>query len=215
METFNDYRGGGAKKDFLGSINFLSFRRIYCLKRTASILFLLIVLFNFYGYRMVIDCLQSNSDVSMQKQVDKNNYSNSELISIKTTLNLPYYSSSANYERAYGSVTINGVSYEYVKRRVYKDTMELLCLPNAAKTNLQAAKNEITKSLADAQASTSGKKNHSTVKISLPDFFQPVKIFSASCDVVLNKNISDYHSSLQNGFTLKLKKPPKALLLLS
>lgn len=151
----------------------------------------------------------------MQKEVDKNNYNSNELISIKTTLNLPYYSSSSNYERAYGSVTINGVSYEYVKRRVHNDTLELLCLPNQTKTNLQAAKNEITKSMADGQASTSGKKNHSTIKVSLPDFFQPVKTFSASCDVLVNKNISAYHSSLQNGFTLKLKKPPKALLLLS
>lgn len=164
---------------------------------------------------MAIDCMQGNSDASMQKQVDKNNYNVNELISIKTTLNLPYYSSSPNFERVYGSVTINGISYQYVKRRVYKDTMELLCLPNTTKTNLQAAKNEITKSLAEGQSSTSGKKNHSTIKISLPDFFQPVKTFNASCEALLSKAISEYNFSLQNGFALKLKKPPEVLSLLS
>lgn len=177
------------------------------MKRLAAILFFLIVFFNFYGYRLAIAYMQSSSDAAIQQKVDKNNYNDNELISIKTTLNLPYYTSSTNYERAYGSVTINGVAYEYVKRRVHNDTLELLCLPNQTKTNLQSVKNEITKSQADAPTE---KKNHSTIKIPLPDFCQPIKTFSASCLTIQKQHLTDYISYLATGFILKHKKPPKA-----
>lgn len=144
----------------------------------TAILFLLILVFNFVGYRMVITCLERGSDAVLEKKLDKQDYSDDELLSIKTKLNLPYYTSSVEFERTYGSVNIKGVVYEYVKKRVYNDTLELLCLPNKAKTKLQEAKNELTKSSADGQASLPVKKGPSTLKISLPDFCQPLPAFT-------------------------------------
>ena len=117
------------------------------LKRLSSILFLFVLLFNFWGYRFMIDCLQDQQDISLNSQLDADQYNDQDLISIKTSLNLPYYTNSGSYERAYGSINVNGVDYEYVKRRVYNDTLELLCLPNQAKTNLQTVKNQFFKFL--------------------------------------------------------------------
>jgi hypothetical protein len=179
------------------------------LKRLAAILFFVVVLFNFYGYHLVISYLQANSDVSLEKQVDKNDYDQHQLISIKTKLDLPYYSSSREFERTYGSITLNGTSYQYVKRRIYKDTLELLCLPNDAKTKMQSLKNEITKALADGQASNS--KRHTTIKIPLPDFFQTFKIFSATCSLNQTTIFSAYNFNLAAGYCLKHKRPPKVL----
>ncbi len=135
---------------------------------------MLILVFNLYGYRFVIACMQKNSVAVIEQQVDKSQYNDAELISIKTTLNLPYYTSSAEYERAYGSITIDGKEYEYVKRRVYQGTLELLCLPNNTKTKLQKISNEVAQSLADGQATTPAKKSGTVLKISLPDLFQPI-----------------------------------------
>ena len=101
----------------------------------------------------MIAYMENGSEAFLEKKLDKREYSDEELISIKTKLNLPYYTGSRDFERSYGSININGVAYQYVKQRVYNDTLELLCLPNTAKTKLQEAKNEITKSSADAQAS--------------------------------------------------------------
>jgi len=123
--------------------------------------------------------MQSQTDACLEEKVDNNRYNQQDLISIKTKLDLPYYISSSQFERAYGSITINGTSYQYVKRRVYNDTLELLCLPNQAKTNMQSIKNELTTAFAEGQATTP--KKHTTIKISLPDFFQPFKTFSAAC----------------------------------
>ena len=154
-----------------------------------------------------MSCMQNSSDAYLEKQVDKNQYDQQELISIKTKLDLPYYTSSPEYERAYGSINIEGVNYQYVKRRVYKDTLEVLCLPNHTNTKLQSVKNELTKELADEQ-STTPKKN-TTIKITLPDFFQPIRTFSFSSCTTQRQPLPDYISCLSEGFGSTIKEPPK------
>ena len=152
--------------------------------------------------------MQTDSEATVEKKVDQNNYQQQDLISIKTKLDLPYYSGSAEYERAYGSMTIDGTSYQYVKRRVYKDTLELLCLPNDIKTKLQSIKNDLAISFTDGQASTP--KKHSTIKVSLPDFFQPFKLFSTFCCTSQKPVFIQRSSQLFKGYRLKHKQPPKS-----
>lgn len=170
----------------------------------------MVMLFNYYGYRLVFSYMQSSSDANLEKQVDKDRYDRASLITIKTKLDLPYYTSSTQYERAYGSVTIKGVNYQYVKRRVHNDTLELLCLPNEARTRIQAVSNDLTKTLADGQASNT--KKNTTVKITLPDFFQPFRSFSAWCFKETRQSHSAYTSSLSEGHYLKHKQPPRTEL---
>ena len=153
--------------------------------------------------------MQSQTDACLEEKVDNKRYDEKDLISIKTKLDLPYYTSSPQFERAYGSITINGTSYQYVKRRVYKDTLELLCLPNQAKTKMQSLKNEMTTAFAEGQATTP--KKHTTIKISLPDFFQPFKTFSTACCTLLNPVFEPAASQLFEGYCLKLKRPPKSV----
>jgi hypothetical protein len=157
--------------------------------------------------------MQSGSNAYLEKRVDQNKYDESDLITIKTKLNLPYYTGSGQFERVYGSIDINGTNYQYVKRRVHNDTLELLCLPNQTNTNLQSIKNELTKSLADGQAS-SHKKN-TTIKISLPDFFQSFKTFSATCFLKRKLTFTQHTDILTEGCTLKQRKPPKHTMVFS
>ena len=147
---------------------------------------LLVVAFNFYGYRLVISFIQQSNQAQVEARIDEREYDEAELISIKTTLNLPYYNSSPDFERTYGSININGIDYEYVKRRVYQDTVELLCLPNHDKTKLNAVSGQMAKGVADG-ASTPLKKATS-FKISLPDFFQQISEASGRPCVFLSKS---------------------------
>jgi hypothetical protein len=178
------------------------------LKKLTAILLLLIVAFNFYGYRLVIDYLQQNNHSTIEARIDQQEYDDAELISIKTTLNLPYYNSSPEFERAYGSISINGVDHEYVKRRVYQDTLELLCLPNHQKTKLNTVSNEITKAVNDGAASPV--KKGITFKISLPDYCQQYRQ-----EVVVNSTLltRTYFPKNTNSLptlpTLRQEKPPQ------
>ncbi len=148
--------------------------------------------------------------MAIEQEVDNRRYSKADLISIKTKLNLPYYSSSPNFERAYGSITVDGVAYEYVEKRVYNDTLELLCLPNGAKTAIQNLKADLTKATADGQASVPTKKGATTLKISLPDYCQSFEaIAPLSIALVLTFTWQNQSSSF-TGFTRQQERPPQA-----
>lgn len=155
--------------------------------------------------------MEKSNDRAMEQQLDEDNYSNDELISIKTPLNLPYYTSSPEYERAYGSVNIEGVVYDYVKKRVYNDTLELLCLPNSAKTKLHDIKNTITQSTADGQASLPLKKGFTTLKISLPDYCQQTEALPTFATSPYIQHHLLNETRFSSGFTSQQERPPQAL----
>jgi hypothetical protein len=159
--------------------------------------------------------MEKGSDAALEKKLDRREYNDDELISIKTKLNLPYYSSSRNFERTYGSVNIDGIVYEYVKQRVYNDTLELLCLPNTAKTDLQNAGNELAKASAEGQASVPVKKGPSTLKISLPNFFQPLFTFISVSTPVKKEYIVQNEPFTFFTFGKRQERPPQTMDLFS
>lgn len=181
------------------------------MKRLSAILFLAILLFNIYGYRFVIVSMEEKSVAAIETKVDKQDYTDDELISVKTVLHLPYYTSSNDYERAYGSINIDGKDYEYVKRRVHNDTLELLCLPNLDKTKLKAAGNDIAKASADGNTAPI-KKSGTTLKISLPDFCQSINAFSASVESSNKQVYSSYNSRFSStNYSMQQERPPQAV----
>jgi len=141
------------------------------LKRLAAILFLSIMLFNLCGYRLLIHYLHSKSAAQLSAQIDNNEYNDATLISIKTPLSLPYYTNNETYERVDGVITIQGEHYNYVKRRVFNDSLELLCLPNTTKTKLDKVEADFSKSVADdGRSAQKNSKKTVVVKNVLPEF---------------------------------------------
>jgi hypothetical protein len=113
------------------------------LKKISTILLLGLLLFNWFGYRLLITCLQDHSRKTLETRLDGNDYDESQLISIKTPVtNLAYYNASGQFERVDGSIEVNGIRYKYVKRRLFKDSLELLCLPDHAAMRLQSFNND-------------------------------------------------------------------------
>ena len=179
-----------------------------CLRRLTAILFLTILLFSFYGYQLVISCLQTGNDTAVEHRVDKREYRNDELVSIKTKLDLPYYTSSPDYERAYGSMTVNGKDYDYVMRRVLNDTLELLCLPNHAKTALKSASNDLARSGTDGQPATN--KKIVLLKIGFPDFFQSIQTLEAQTATAKTTNYFLRNTSFSGtSYRVRQYHPPK------
>jgi hypothetical protein len=102
-----------------------------------------ILLFNWFGYRMLVSYMQNKSARELEARLDRNNYDESQLISIKIPAeHLAYYNPSEEFQRVDGSVEINGLQYKYVKQRIFNDSIELLCLPDRATTQLTAFNND-------------------------------------------------------------------------
>lgn len=185
------------------------FATIDCLKRLAAILFLLILVFNLYGYRLMISYMSDASTARIEQKLDAAQYSDDELVSVKTKLNLPYYTNSNEFERAYGSINIAGKDYEYVKRRVHNDTLELLCLPNKAKTGLKSIGNDYAKASTDQSQE---KKSTSVLKISLPDFFCAEQtIFSLSSSSLTTTTPAANTAFSFADYSLEQERPPQAI----
>lgn len=174
------------------------------------------LMFNWFGYPLIADYFENKADVKLATLIDENNYNESELISIKIAANLPYGVNSSNFERTDGNVDINGVNYKYVKRRFYKDSLELLCIPNIEKTGIKNARDEFYKLANDFISNNNSSKktssNHShTVKFSLQDFTNDhFTAFQYHLDTKATKYFFSNIALISFDYLQQLDQPPKA-----
>lgn len=105
---------------------------------------------------------QQNADVQLEASLDKDDYNDADLLTIKIPLNLPYQTSQANFERVNGEIKVDGKIYKYVKRKVSNGELVLQCLPDYNKMKLQSARTDFFKYTNDlVQSNKSGKSDHS------------------------------------------------------
>ena len=130
------------------------------MKRIAAILLLSLLLFNWVGYQLYTAILQERADNSLIASLDDNNYNDADLISFKVpAVHISSYVDSKEFQRVDGTININGVTYNYVKRRYTGDSFELLCIPNKTSTRIQNAKDEFFKLVNDLQHPGQSKKS--------------------------------------------------------
>jgi hypothetical protein len=134
-------------------------------KQTAAILLFVIFSFNIFGYRILYNYMAGNADTRLEMALDNEAYDDASLISIKQATHLPYYSNSSTFTRLDGEVNIDGTIYKYVKYRVYKDSLELLCIPHVAKMKIQSSEDDFFKRINDIEQGKNSKKKDSDQKI--------------------------------------------------
>ena len=126
------------------------------MKKLTAILLLTIYLFNLIGYSFLFQYLINDADTQLVQHLDNNSYNNKDLIEVRVPLNMPYVTATKNFERVNGQIELNGIHYNYVKRKISGDTLYVLCMPNVLKTSLYNAKANFAKENND---NPSGKKN--------------------------------------------------------
>ena len=115
------------------------------MKKIAAILLIVILSFNWYGYRIVTNILTKNADQRLEAQLDNNEYDESQLVEVRIPLNMPYQNNQAEFERHYGEMESGGKYYTYVKRKIENGVLVLLCIPNNSKEKIKAAGNDYFK----------------------------------------------------------------------
>ena len=95
------------------------------------------------------------------------------MIEIKIPLHLPYQLNWNSFERFDGEIDVDGVHYKYVKRKIYNDSLVLLCLPNKTKQNIVKVKDEYFKIVNDIDPSSQKKSDNSNLSFKniLSEFF--------------------------------------------
>ena len=118
---------------------------------------LAVYLFNLAGYSFFFRLLINQSNKQTSAAINTGGYSDAELVHIKIPVLLPYSSNWGDYERYDGEVEYEGIYYKYVKRKIYNDTLHLLCLPDFKRTRLQSAENNYARQVNNVNASSSEK----------------------------------------------------------
>jgi len=93
----------------------------------------------------------SSANKNLELALDKDDYREDQLISIKKPTNLPYYNNTKDFTRADGELELNGMYYKYVKFRIYNDSLEMLCIPNTKKQLLLNKKDAYSNVVFDLQ----------------------------------------------------------------
>lgn len=183
------------------------------MKKLAAILLLILLLFNFIGYRFLFYALTQKADNSIVAKIDKADYNDADLVTLTVPLSMPYLTDSKDFERKDGEITLNGKVYHYVKQKVSQGNLILMCLPDDQKTQLQTAKNDFFKTQTDLQNTSSKKSGESSqvIKLVISDYEQlqttSINFYSAQ----INKSFfANATFALQKGEGVMPEQPPEA-----
>jgi hypothetical protein len=170
------------------------------LKSLTAILLLFLLAFNWVGYRMFMNLLEQKASLSLQQQLDNEQYDDKNLVEVKIPINLPYLSNWSSFEKFQGETEINGIYYKYVKRRLVNDTLILLCIPNTEKNELRIARSDFFKQVNDLPSNnnktSSGKDQVS--KAPTVDYL----LNDASIEIVANNALPLHHSAYSDKLSL-------------
>jgi hypothetical protein len=160
--------------------------------------------------------MATSSDKLLEQALDNNDYKDSELISIKQPINLPYYTNTKTFSRIDGEVEINGIPYKYVKSRIYNDSLEMLCIPHVTKLKIQQSKQAYAAGANDYQQENTQKKTDSKSSIGQKQIseYEELSLFTNS--IIVKYLYSSYKiytsTNLAKGFIKTTHQPPDASL---
>jgi hypothetical protein len=186
------------------------------MRKIAAILLLCIFTFNIVGYQLVYNIFSQQSDATLELALDQDKYNDNELISIKQPTNLPYYSNSKSFSRIDGEIEMDGITYKYVKCRIYNDSLEMLCIPHVAKMKIQQSKQDYAKIANDFQQDNSKKKTDSNSKSfqkQLSEYEELQHDCKSPVIITLNSKFAPTNTSIEiKHFFNTVEQPPDAAI---
>lgn len=181
------------------------------LKKITSILLILLLFFNWYGYRLVLSVKQDHADQKLESRIDNNEFDESQLIEIKVAMNMPYQQRFTDFERHSGEVTIDGKVYRYVKRKIEGDLLILKCIPNQSKQQLIKTADDLARSNSGQDQDNPGKKQTNSIsKIFSGDYDDQTLFCSLPCtDLAGNLFTLKFSSALKDILIKTPHQPPR------
>jgi len=158
--------------------------------------------------------MDNRATEQLQTRLDGNDFNVSELISIKIPAkHLTYYNCSSQFVRVNGQIEIRGLQYSYVKRRLYNDSIELLCIPNQGAMHLTKVRNDYYKLVNDLQNPGQDKKSDSHVSKSYSGDFYTVNDLFRITKLPFNIQDKPVHVSenLPDGLIPTAEHPPQTI----
>ncbi len=179
----------------------------------ASIFFLSILLFNWFGYRLVMDYVQQKADTHFEQKLDNKEYDANALIEVRAPVSLPYQTDWKEFERVNGEITINGMHYKYVERKLEGGEMIYKCIPDTDKARLVNARESFFKlvnDLQNQQEQKSGKQPAPSYKAFSFDYCEQLASWSLDALNILQAPFNQtFSSKTLSAHLLTAEQPPE------
>jgi hypothetical protein len=146
------------------SLDLIVQRRPFTLRGTLSIALIALILFNSMGYYGFMLGLQYHNGRKLIEALDAEYENLSGAISIKIPITIPYATDSWEYERVDGIFEHKNEFFRLVKRRLYRDTLEIICIRDVQHKQINQAFVKHASSMTDKTDSTPGPKAIQLVK---------------------------------------------------
>jgi hypothetical protein len=178
------------------------------LKRITSIAFVFIILLNTMGYYGVFLGLHLKNDIAMSKALDADIYDQSNTITLKVPVSIPYMPDQPGFDRVDGQFEHNGELYRMVKQRYAKDTLTVICVKDIEHRNINLALSDYVKTFTDKASDTkpASKATISFIKDYLPISFE---LNSATEGWAMQVLHNSNYQSLVPTFSSSIIHPPE------
>ncbi|HAL81288.1 MAG TPA: hypothetical protein DCO83_02845 [Mucilaginibacter sp.] len=118
----------------------LIFKPVFCiskkLKKLIAVVLLAICLFNIGGQLVLHQYAVFLTARFFNEQTSKGLYNVNDLTEVKLPVNLPGISDWSAYENISGQIKFENSSYNYVKMKITRNAIYLMCIPDYATTSL-------------------------------------------------------------------------------
>ena len=106
------------------------------LKKLIAALMLGIYLFSLGGQLALHQYFSLRSDKFFTAQTSKGLYNKDDLTEVKLPVNMPAITDWKNYENIKGCIQFDNISYNYVKMKITRTALYLMCVPNYNTTRI-------------------------------------------------------------------------------
>jgi hypothetical protein len=118
-------------------------------RKSLSIVLIILLLFNVLGYYGLFIGLRYQNSQDLLQRLDHERYAETETVTIKIPLAIPYASDDKDFERVDGEFEYNGEFYRLVKQRLQHDTLFLVCLKDQGSKRIHKALADYVKTFTD------------------------------------------------------------------
>jgi len=178
------------------------------MKRSIAIILLVIYLYNVGGQLVFHQYLVYKSDKFFNEQINKSRYNVNDLTEVIIPVDMPGITDWNSYEHLSGQVKFKNASYNYIKIKVTRTALYLLCIPNYETTHLTDQNIIDARGISDIPVP---RKDH--VPFGKVDFVasfiqQVCRYEFLSLVTALPKNIYNGHAIMPNPFITGRGQPP-------
>lgn len=159
------------------------------------------------GYYVVFMGMQYKNDITMTERLDHEQYEESQTITIKIPIAVPYMTDNEEFVRVDGKFEHRGEFYRLVKQKYSKDTLTVICVKDHEDKRIQEALTGYVKTFTDKSSDqqSQGKPGVTFIKDYITPNFELKTLTNGWFSNIVNNHFS---KNLIPSFFASIVHPP-------